>query len=71
MPRKHRRYPPEYRREIVGLVHSGQTLEALAWAFEPSVSTARKWSSWPIGANEKGSVYFPRVRSQKPLFWKA
>ena len=36
MARKHRRYPAEFRREIVGLVRSGRSREALAQEFEPS-----------------------------------
>ncbi len=43
MARKQRRYPPEFRREIVGLVRSGRSPEALAREFEPSASAIRKW----------------------------
>ncbi len=43
MARKGRRYPPEFRREIVGLVRSGRSPEALAEEFEPSASAIRKW----------------------------
>ena len=35
--------PPEFRREIVGLLRSGRSPEALAWKFEPSASAIRKW----------------------------
>ena len=41
MARKQRRYPPEFRREIVGLVRSGRSPEALAREFEPSASAIR------------------------------
>ena len=44
MARKQRRYPPEFRREIVGLVRSGRSPEALAREFEPSASAIRKWA---------------------------
>ena len=43
MARKQGRYPQEFRREIVGLVRSGRSPEALAREFEPSVSAIRKW----------------------------
>ena len=43
MARKRRRYPPEFRREIVALVRSGRSPEALAREFEPSASAIRKW----------------------------
>ena len=43
MARKQQRYPPEFRREIVGLVRSGRTPESLAREFEPSASAIRKW----------------------------
>ena len=42
MARK-RRYPLEFRREIVALVRSGRSPEALAREFEPSASAIRKW----------------------------
>ena len=43
MARKQRRYPPEFRQEIVALVRSGRSPEALAREFEPSASAIRKW----------------------------
>ncbi len=36
MPRTRRPYPPEFRRQIVELVHAGRTPEELAEGFEPS-----------------------------------
>lgn len=43
MPNKRRQYPSEYRREIIGLVRSGRSPEALAREFEPSAPTIRNW----------------------------
>ena len=43
MARKGRRYPPEFRREIVALVRSGRSPESLAEEFEPSALAIRKW----------------------------
>ena len=43
MARKQRRYPPEFLREIVGLVRSGRSPESLAEEFDPSMSAIRKW----------------------------
>lgn len=43
MARKQWLYPPEFRREIVGLVRSGRSPEALAQEFELSASATRKW----------------------------
>ena len=43
MARKQWRYPPEFRREIVGLVRSGRSAELLAEEFEASASAIRKW----------------------------
>ena len=42
MARKQRRYPPEFRQEIVALVRSGRSPEALAREFEPSASAIRR-----------------------------
>ena len=43
MARKQQRYPPKFRREIVGLVCSGRSPESLAKEFEPSALAIRKW----------------------------
>ena len=43
MARKQRWYPPEFRREIVGLVRSERSPESLAEEFEPSASAIQKW----------------------------
>ncbi len=41
MPKKRVRYPPEFRREMVGLVRSGRSPESLAREFEPSSGAIR------------------------------
>ncbi len=43
MPKKHKQYPAEYRRQIVDLVRSGRSPEAVAREFEPSAPTIRNW----------------------------
>ncbi len=43
MPKKRLRYPPEFRREMVGLVRSGRSPESLAREFEPSSGAIRNW----------------------------
>ena len=41
--KKRKLYPLEYQREIVALVRSGRSPEALAREFEPSAPTIRNW----------------------------
>ena len=36
-------YPPEFRRQLIELVRSGRSPEALAAEFEPSAQTIRNW----------------------------
>ena len=36
-------YPAEFRQEMVGLVRSGRTPEALSREFEPSAESIRNW----------------------------
>jgi transposase len=43
MPKTHRAYPPEFRRQIIELVGVGRTPEELASEFEPSAQTIRNW----------------------------
>ncbi len=43
MPRPHRSYPPEFRRQMVELVRAGRTPEELAREFEPSAQAIRNW----------------------------
>jgi transposase len=43
MPQTKPPYPPEYRQQMVQLVHSGRSPEALAQEFEPSAQTIRNW----------------------------
>ena len=43
MPRSRRPYPPEFRQELVQLVRSGRTPEALSKEYEPSAQAIRNW----------------------------
>ena len=43
MARKHRRYAPEFRRQMVELVRAGRAPEELAKEFEPSATAIRNW----------------------------
>ena len=43
MPPTHRRYPQEYRQQVVELVRAARTPEELAREFEPSAQTIRNW----------------------------
>lgn len=43
MPRNGRRYPAEFRRQMVELVRSGRSAGSLAREFEPSDQTIRNW----------------------------
>jgi transposase len=43
MPRTHRAYALEYRRQMVGLARAGRNLSELAREFEPTVETIRQW----------------------------
>jgi len=43
MPRSRPPYPPEFRREILGLARSGRSPEQLAQEYEPSAQTIRNW----------------------------
>ncbi len=43
MPKKRKQYPAEYRWQIVDLVRSGRSPEAVAREFEPSALTIRNW----------------------------
>ena len=36
-------YPPEFRRQMVELVHAGRTPEELAHEFEPTAQSIRNW----------------------------
>jgi len=38
-------YPPEFRRQIVELVHAGRTPEKLAHEFEPAAQSIRNWAA--------------------------
>jgi transposase len=43
MGKTRRAYPPEFRRQMVELVHAGRTPEALAGEFEPTAQSIRNW----------------------------
>ena len=43
MQRRRSRYAPEFRRQMVDLVRSGQTAESLGREFEPSAEAIRHW----------------------------
>lgn len=43
MPKTHRPYPPELRRQLVDLARSGRSPEELARQFEPSAQAIRNW----------------------------
>ena len=36
-------YPPQFRRQMVELVHAGRTPEELAAEFEPTAQSIRNW----------------------------
>ncbi len=43
MAKTRRTYPPEFRQQMIELVHAGRTLEELSREFEPSAQTIRNW----------------------------
>ena len=43
MPRKHPRYPVEFRQQMVELVRAGRSPAELAREFEPSAQAIRNW----------------------------
>jgi transposase len=43
MPRPRKRYPPEFRRQLIELARAGKSPEALANELEPSAQTIRTW----------------------------
>jgi len=45
MPRTRRRYPPEFRQQLIELVRSGRSPEQLAKEFEPRAQTIRNWAT--------------------------
>ena len=44
MPRKPRRYPEEFRQQMVELIRAGRSPEDLSREFEPSPQTIRNWA---------------------------
>lgn len=49
MSRTRRGYPPEFRRQMVELVHAGRTPAELAREFEPTAQSIRNW----LGQSER------------------
>jgi len=43
MPKSRPPYPPEFRRQMVELVHAGRSPEELAKEFEPTAQAIRNW----------------------------
>ena len=43
MPKSHRPYAPEFRRQMVALVRSGRTPEELSRGFEPTAQAIWNW----------------------------
>ncbi len=43
MPKTHRPYPPEFRRQMVELVRTGRSPGSLSREFEPSAQSIRNW----------------------------
>jgi transposase len=43
MAKKHPRYAPEFRRQMIDLVRAGRSPEELAREFEPSAQAIRNW----------------------------
>lgn len=43
MPKTHHPYPPEFRQQILELVHAGRSPDELAQEFEPTAQTIRNW----------------------------
>jgi transposase len=43
MSKTRRAYPPEFRRQLVELVHAGRSPEQLAREFEPTAQSIRNW----------------------------
>ncbi len=43
MPKSRPPYPPEFRRQMVELVHAGRSPEELAKEFEPTSQAIRNW----------------------------
>lgn len=48
-----RSYPPEFRQQLIALVHAGRSPESLAKEFEPRAQTIR---NWVIQAERDGGV---------------
>ena len=45
MGKTRRAYPPEFRRQMIALVHAGRSPEELSHEFEPTAQSIRNWVS--------------------------
>ena len=43
MPKSRKPYPPEFRQQLVDLVHAGRTPEELSREFEPTAQSITNW----------------------------
>ena len=66
MPKSHRPYAPEFRRQMVDLVRSGRTPEALSREFEPTAQAIPRSALVPAVLNRRPSHGGPRVRIHLP-----
>jgi transposase len=48
-------YPPEFRRQMVELVHAGRTPKELAHEFEPTAQSIRNWVSQSERSASRGN----------------
>ena len=53
MSKSRRAYAPEFRRQLVELVHAGRTPEELAREFEPTAQSIRNW----VAQSERNAGY--------------
>ena len=62
-------YPPEFRRQMVELVHAGRTPEELAHEFEPTAQSIRNWvAQWErnAGRGDGGLTTAEREELSRP-----
>ncbi len=76
MPRPRKRYPPDFRRQLIELARAGRSPEALAKEFEPSAQTIRTWvkqaerdaGRWTDGLTSAGREELTRRRRELRQF---
>jgi transposase-like protein len=64
MSRSGRPYPPEFRRQMVELVHAGRSPEELAREFEPTAQSIRNWvaqAARDIGCGDGEDAFSRRI----------